>query len=166
MPPIVESGNEIMVPFFDAECAESLVHVKWQQDFTQRKADYYALSVDNITTGEFSTSSSPPPSFVSFTKANAHHITKAAELVEGEGYKMRVDDKLQYGQKNGDGELRFVVYHDKEHKPYQHRFVETALGSAGAGKATEIATALGFGAVGDRVNDLAQAFVGDYLHTF
>lgn len=32
---------------------------------------------------------------------------------------MKVDDKLQYGQKNAQGELRFGVYHDKERKPFQ-----------------------------------------------
>ena len=32
---------------------------------------------------------------------------------------MKLDDKFQYGQKNASGELRFVVYHDKERKPYQ-----------------------------------------------
>jgi hypothetical protein len=32
---------------------------------------------------------------------------------------MKLDDKFRYGQKNASGELRFVVYHDKERKPYQ-----------------------------------------------
>jgi hypothetical protein len=71
------------------------------------------------------------------TKANPNHITKVGELVEGgesllynsiypifdpsntEGYKLKVDSRLQYGQKNAEGELRFVVFHDKERKPYQ-----------------------------------------------
>lgn len=30
-----------------------------------------------------------------------------------------VDNRFQYGQKNSNGEARFVVYHDKEHRPYQ-----------------------------------------------
>ncbi|KAJ6475585.1 hypothetical protein C8R45DRAFT_1102861 [Mycena sanguinolenta] len=239
MAPCVESGHEILVPVFGADCAESLVHIHWQQDFAQRKADYYALTVDNITTGETVPFFIAAEYYKNSTKANAHHITKVAELVDGalalhryfplcydpiltslaEGYKMKVDNKLQYGQKNAEGELRFVVYHDQEHKPYQvsvvaitvicalasfaafppllpflslallpavpaapysipfispsllefrllHRFMETALGSAGAAKAQQIAAAMGFGAVGDSVNDLAQAFVGDYMHTF
>jgi len=48
----------------------------------------------------------------------------------------------------------------------QHRFVETALASAGAGKAQELATKMGFGAIGDQVGTFAKSFVGDYLHTF
>ena len=36
-----------------------------------------------------------------------------------EGYKLKVDSNLQYGQKNVAGELRFIVYHDEERKPFQ-----------------------------------------------
>jgi hypothetical protein len=51
MPSPVESGQEIMVPLFDAETAGAPVHVNWQQNMSQRKADYYALTANNITTG-------------------------------------------------------------------------------------------------------------------
>jgi hypothetical protein len=51
MPSAVEAGQEIMVPLFDAESAGAPVHVNWQQNMSQRKADYYALTADNITTG-------------------------------------------------------------------------------------------------------------------
>ena len=47
----VEAGQEIMVPLFNAETAGAPVHVNWQQNMAQRKADYYALTADNITTG-------------------------------------------------------------------------------------------------------------------
>jgi hypothetical protein len=99
---------------------------------------------------------------------------------------MKLDDKFQYGQKNASGELRFVVYHDKERKPYQvskredgtaggtrrswqggqHRFIETAIGSAGADAASKVAKQFGFGGTADAVSGLAKNFVGDYLHTF
>ena len=36
-------------------------------------------------------------------------------------YELTVDDKLQYGQKNAQGDMRFVVYHDKGRKLYQVR---------------------------------------------
>ena len=96
---------------------------------------------------------------------------------------MKVDGKLQYGQKNAQGELQFVVYHDKECKPYQvrqhsfktvlvsdigfqHHFIETAVGSATAGKAQEMAKAFGFGAAGDQFMGHLRCIVGDYLYTF
>lgn len=62
-----------------------------------------------------------------------------------EGYKIRIDSNIQYGQKNAQGELRFLVYYDKGRKPYQHRFIETALGSVAAGKAQTITKHLGKG---------------------
>lgn len=57
-----------------------------------------------------------------------------------------------------------------ERKPYQHRFIETALGSAAAGKAQEVVKQLGQGSVAGSVAgsiaDLAKNFVGDFLRTF
>ncbi|KAJ7506041.1 hypothetical protein B0H11DRAFT_2219966 [Mycena galericulata] len=166
MPSAVESGQEIMVPLFSAESAGAPVHVNWQQNLSQRKADYYALTADNITTGEQVPFFIAAEYYKSSTVANPNHITKVGELVEGEGYKFKVNDKLQHGQKNAQGELRFIVYHDKERKPYQHRFIETAVGSATAGKAAEMAKAFGLGAVGDQIMDNLKGIVGDYLHTF
>ncbi|KAJ6582526.1 hypothetical protein DFH09DRAFT_1360408 [Mycena vulgaris] len=166
MPSAVESGQEIMVPLFNSESAGAPVHVNWQQKLSQRKADYYALTADNITTGEQVPFFIAAEYYESSTKANPNHITKVGELIHGEGYKLRVDDRLQYGQKNAQGQLRFIIYHDKERKPYQHRFIETAVGSATAGKAAEMAKAFGVGAVGDQIMDGLKGFVADYLHTF
>lgn len=53
-----------------------------------------------------------------------------------------------------------------DRKPYQHRFIETALGSAAAGKAQEVAKQLGQGSVAGSIADLAKNFVGDFLRTF
>jgi hypothetical protein len=50
MPTPVDAGNEIVVPLFNAESAEKLVHIKWSQNLATREADYYSLTADNITT--------------------------------------------------------------------------------------------------------------------
>lgn len=73
---------------------------------------------------------------------------------------------MQYGQKNAQGDMRFVVYHDKERKPYQHRFIETALGSTVSKKAKKVAEMLGQGSITGDISSLAANFVGDYLKTF
>ncbi|KAF7981954.1 hypothetical protein HWV62_30749 [Athelia sp. TMB] len=182
MAPVVNQGDQLLIPLLDQE--NKAVHIQWQQDLSARSADYFALTVDNITTGQqqsllsiFKTDASvftgeQVPFFIAAefyknsTKANAKHISKVGTEEPGEGYKITVDSNLQYGQKNAAGELRFVVYHDKARKPYQHRFIETAVGSAGAGKAQEIAKSFGFGGIGDTAGNLAKSFVGDYLHTF
>ena len=54
-----QSGEQILVPLFNAEAATRLVHVKWSQDAIAREADYYWLTVDNITTGVQALSRSP-----------------------------------------------------------------------------------------------------------
>ncbi|KAF7354338.1 hypothetical protein MVEN_01122300 [Mycena venus] len=154
MPSPVASGQEIMVPLFNAESAGALVHVNWQQNLSQRKADYYALTADNITTGEQVPFFIAAEYYKSSMAANPNHITKIGELIEGEGYKLKVDNRLQYGQKNAQGELRFIVYHDK------------GAQTLPAGKAAEMAKAFGVGAAGDQLMNQVKAFVGDYLHTF
>ena len=47
----------------------------------------------------------------------------------------------------------------------QHRFIETAIGSATGNKAAEMAKSFGFGAA-DQIETIAKNFVGDFLHTF
>ena len=73
---------------------------------------------------------------------------------------------MQYGQKNAKGDMRFIVYHDKEREPYQHRFLETALGSMAVDKAKLIVERLGQGAIGGEISSLLKNIVGDYLRTF
>lgn len=62
--------------------------------------------------------------------------------------------------------MRFVVYHNKECKPYQHRFMETALGSAVTKSAKKVAEALGQGELANNVSKIAANYVGDFLKTF
>ncbi|KAF7973454.1 hypothetical protein HWV62_30807 [Athelia sp. TMB] len=176
MAPVVNQGDQLLIPLLDQE--NKAVHIQWQQDLSARSADYFALTVDNITTGEQVPFFIAAEFYKNSTKANAKHISKVGteepgeeylltgSIANAEGYKITVDSNLQYGQKNAAGELRFVVYHDTSRKPYQHRFIETAVASAGAGKAQEIAKSFGFGAIGDTAGNLAKSFVGDYLHTF
>ena len=47
----VQTGDEILVPLFDAEGAGKPVHISWSQNLSTRNADYYNLTVDNITSG-------------------------------------------------------------------------------------------------------------------
>lgn len=45
------ANDEILVPLFDAEALGKPVTVKWSQNLSERTAQYYALTADNITTG-------------------------------------------------------------------------------------------------------------------
>ena len=101
---------------------------------------------------------------VSHYPSTGHETTINVSVTEG--YKIKIDSSVQYGQKNAQGDMRFLVLHDQERKPFQHRFLETALGSTGAAKAKEIAAKFGQGDIAGTVTDLAKNFVGDYLRTF
>lgn len=52
MSPTVKTGHEILIPLFDSKAAGSPVTVTWKQNLSQRKADYYAMTADNITTSK------------------------------------------------------------------------------------------------------------------
>jgi len=162
----VNNGDELLIPLYVPGEDNKPVTVSWSQNLSNRTAQYYALIVDNATSGESVNFFIAAEYYKSSTVANPNHVTKVGQLVEGEGYKLHVDDRLQYGQKNSSGELRFVVFHDKERKPYQHRFIETALGSAGADKASKLAATFGYGGAVDLASKIGKDFIGDYLHTF
>lgn len=49
---------------------------------------------------------------------------------------------------------------------HQHRFIESAVGSATAGKPAEMAKAFGVGGASDQIMDHLKAYVSDYLHPF
>ncbi|KAK3689834.1 hypothetical protein B0T22DRAFT_491191 [Podospora appendiculata] len=171
MPSPVQRGNEILVPLFDGEALGPALTVKWQQSFSQRSEPYYRVTADNITTGEVLQLFIAAEWFKSSTAANANHISKIATLVPGEGYKITVDERFQFGQKNAQGEARFLVLHDKTRTPYQHRFIETAVASAlsrqGEGVADKV---LAFFALpkgtASTITDTVKAYIGDYLRNF
>ena len=79
--------------------------------------------------------------------------------------------------------MRFVVYHDKNRKPYQvhlpvwndteppltvaqHRFIETSIASLAANVSAKIAGVFGYGNIADVAKTLANNYIGDYLHDF
>ena len=55
MSPPVEAGNELLIPIYEPGLDNKLVTVNWQQNLFRRKADYFALKADNITTGKLFT---------------------------------------------------------------------------------------------------------------
>ncbi|KAA8895560.1 hypothetical protein FN846DRAFT_911624 [Sphaerosporella brunnea] len=81
-------------------------------------------------------------------------------------YEVTVDEHFQYGQKNKEGECRFLVYHKKGRKPFQHRFIPTAIGSNAAEWRNKLAHNLGHGSLADQISSAVKKFVGDYLHGF
>ncbi|GJE91737.1 hypothetical protein PsYK624_078880 [Phanerochaete sordida] len=159
----VQKSNVLLIP--SNVDVSHRVTVKWQQMFSDKTANYYTIVAKNKSQGN--------AEVVVFVAAEwyegsgpAEHLGRVAPK-DAEGYyELIVDDKCQYGQKNKEGDMRFVVYHDKGRKPYQHRFIETSLGSLGANIAQKVAGVFGYGGTADIAKTIASAYVGDYLHTF
>ncbi|CAN9169504.1 unnamed protein product [Alternaria alternata] len=81
----------------------------------------------------------------------------------GDDFCVTVDDSFQYGQKK-DKTNRFLVFHNKDNKPFQHRYVENTLTQLG-GRAVDIIEWLGYKDI-NTVEEYAKRFVGDYLHNY
>ncbi|KAK0724938.1 hypothetical protein B0H67DRAFT_641415 [Lasiosphaeris hirsuta] len=169
MPGPVQAGHELLVDLFDGTVHTPIV-VKWQQNFVAREASYYRVKAYNKNTGETVPLFIATEFYKSATASNPNHITKVGQLLPGEGYVLKVDSKIQYGQKNAEGVNRFLVFHDKERKPFQHRFIETAvlstLAKSGEAAAAGVLAKFGLTGTASAVADLAKAYIGDYLRTF
>ncbi|KAI1146093.1 hypothetical protein F4825DRAFT_456823 [Nemania diffusa] len=78
-----------------------------------------------------------------------------------------VDDEFQYGQADSKGTHRFLVLHDKEQKPYQHRFVNSRWVKAG-NLSLGLLDKAGFGSRDglDLAFEQGRNYFGDYLYDF
>ncbi|KAK1753655.1 hypothetical protein QBC47DRAFT_430496 [Echria macrotheca] len=165
----VQAGNELLVDLFDGNTMVPIV-VKWQQNFVTREATYYCVNAYNTTTNETLPFFIAAEFYKSATASNPNHISKVGTLVPGEGYKLKVDDKLQYGQKNAQGDNRFIVFHDKDRKPYQHRFIEAAvlstLAKQGEEAADKVLASFALSGAAAAVSNALKTYIADYLRTF
>ncbi|KAH8678490.1 hypothetical protein BX600DRAFT_431765 [Xylariales sp. PMI_506] len=171
MPSPVQAGHVLLVDEFDAGNVGPVLTVKWQQNFVARQAQYYGIEAYNKNTEETVSLFIAAEWYKNSTKDNSRHVSKIGEAIPGEGYQITIDDRFQYGQKNAEGENRFVIYHDKERTPYQHRFIETSvlstLAKSGEGAADKICGRFGLPAgSASSVTDTVKCYIGDYLHTF
>jgi hypothetical protein len=161
MAQIVEKGDWIK---FNPDSKKEET-IKWQQDLGSRQEQYIALAYsvkDKEASGSLFIQLGVADSF--FQKCQKDESSNP--LVNG-GYKIQVDEAFQYGQ-NNEKTLRFLVYHNKANKPYQHRFIETTAFSNIGNKIVEVGAgaAPAWGELLKKGADLAKGFIGDYLRDF
>lgn len=51
MPCLVNNGDELLIPLYEPSENNKPVTISWSQNLANRTAQYYALTVDNITNG-------------------------------------------------------------------------------------------------------------------
>ncbi|KAK1235206.1 hypothetical protein PQX77_001579 [Marasmius sp. AFHP31] len=113
--PIVNKGDVLLVPS-TIDDAKQRLQVEWQQSLTKQSGAYYVLIAKNKSQGN-----GEVPFFCQTEWFNAEHLGQ----INAEGYyEVTIGDKHQYGQKNKQGDNRWVMFHDKSRKMYQHRFTE------------------------------------------
>ncbi|ERF69343.1 hypothetical protein EPUS_08816 [Endocarpon pusillum Z07020] len=121
----VEKNDSITVPL-DKLKNDAIVPLKWQQIFQDRNSDYYLVNYENKS--KVTEEEHVGMLFIEKSKVEEFKgVVKDGQIT--------VSEKFQYGQPNKAGNKRFLVYHNKDNKPYQHRFVDNMLtkyGSMGA----------------------------------
>ncbi|EJU00230.1 hypothetical protein DACRYDRAFT_108977 [Dacryopinax primogenitus] len=157
----IQLSDFVFIPAHDN--AAPTVHVTWSQSWTEYTKDYkfFMAKAGNDQKDEV-------PLYIASEFADESHF-KGVETVTVDGteyYKMKVDGRFQYGQKGKNGEGRFLVWHDKSRKPYQHRFVNSTVQLQALGLGTKLAGYFGYGNVADLAGNALKAAFGDYLHNF
>ncbi|KZT53180.1 hypothetical protein CALCODRAFT_511596 [Calocera cornea HHB12733] len=157
----VQLGDYIYIHAHDAA---PTVRVAWSQSWSSNNKDYKFFMAK--------TGAGPVkeevPLYIASELADDSQLAglEAVTTDDGACYRIRVDDRFQYGQKNKAGDGRFLVWHDKSRRPYQHRFVDTTIQLKVLGVATSVADYFGYSKLGDLAGDASKALFGDYLHTF
>ncbi|XP_014551138.1 hypothetical protein COCVIDRAFT_20537 [Bipolaris victoriae FI3] len=149
----VEKGNKIFIA--EGDVAANPATVNWQQNLSQKSDTYYMAVFTNKDKND-------EQSYI-FIQQGKLDALKAKS--SGDSFTITVDDSFQYGQKNKQGEGRFLVFHDKSRNPFQWRFVSTLYSKLGNGALAVINLA----PIPGGVKDIAKYFsglIGDPLHNF
>ncbi|KAK5652027.1 hypothetical protein OQA88_10930 [Cercophora sp. LCS_1] len=163
---VPETGNVLSIPAYQPKAEDATVELEWSQTFKTRQATYYIVPAKNVTKGNADVMLFIQDRFYK-DESNGDHIGKIPGATkDGENFTVTINDHFQYGQKNKQGEKRWVVLHDKGNKMFQHRFMTTTVQGNAADWAKTLANQFGAGDLASQVHDLGSRFVGDYLHTF
>lgn len=159
-PILVQKGDKISFSQDALKTTDNVVSIEWVQDLATKsmKADYRV--VDAVIDG----------AGVSVTLFVENSFTDSLEkkcTLEESKYTVVVDSDFQYGQ-DKEKTSRFLVYHNKKNKPYQHRFIETTrLENMAkiAQQATENVDLPSTQVINKSIEDVKSIW-GDYLHNF
>ena len=138
--------------------AKKVQTIEWSQNLSSKKAAYIAvpyLAKDKQTGGAF------------FIQSNfLDQLIKMSQVVKGDKYQVRITEDFQYGQ-DKDKTVRFLVYHNKCNKPYQHRFTSTSIFKDMAEKLHELGGHIpDIGNIIGKMVGVGEAFIGDHLKNF
>ena len=164
---LVQLGDEITFGLTDISSSENVVTVKWRQTLMRRTHPYVQTAAAYEADGKSALFS------LFIQKDMLQRVLDQCGDRSSETCQVTVNDDYQYGQNNAKTS-RFLVYHDKSRKPYQHRFINTTTIAIFGKRAQKLVNfgAFVFGSLVPKLDAGVGAFnlladsVGDNLHNF
>ncbi|RKK68956.1 hypothetical protein BFJ69_g13131 [Fusarium oxysporum] len=159
-------GDLLSVPAYTAEAEQNAVEISWSQSFRTRTARYYIVNAQNQSKGNTNVLMYIQDRYYKDSNSNEYIGKLPGARQEGNSWIVSITDRFQYGQKNKNGDGRWVALHDKDNKPYQHRFIIVTIQGKLTEAAKNLARSFGAGEIAEQVSKLGGSYIGDYLHTF
>ncbi|KAG9024101.1 hypothetical protein FS837_005472, partial [Tulasnella sp. UAMH 9824] len=118
----VERGDVLVIPAPNDKHKNDAnkITIHWKQWFSENSGDYYLLTAKNRNRGDAKT-----PFYIQAEWYNEPGFNSAYNMrrIDDDNYEITIDDRHQYAGEDA----RFIVWHDKDRKPYADRFVQHAL---------------------------------------
>ncbi|EWZ29563.1 uncharacterized protein FOBCDRAFT_171255 [Fusarium oxysporum Fo47] len=159
-------GDLLSMPAYTAEAEQNAVEISWSQSFRTRTARYYIVNAQNQSKGNTNVLMYIQDRYYKDSNSNEYIGKLPGARQEGNSWIVSITDRFQYGQKNKNGDGRWVALHDKDNKPYQHRFMIVTIQGKLTEAAKNLARSFGAGEIAEQVSKLGGSYIGDYLHTF
>ncbi|KAF4452095.1 hypothetical protein F53441_5028 [Fusarium austroafricanum] len=161
-------GDVLVIPAYSSESEQNAIEIQWSQSFRTRTARYYLVHAQNQSKGGVDALIYIQDRFYKDSNSNDYIGKLPGARMEGikDSWIVSISDRFQYGQKNKNGDGRWVCLHDRDNKPYQHRFMVVTIQGKLSDAAKNLARSFGAGDIADQVMKLGNSFIGDYLHTF
>ncbi|TFL00753.1 hypothetical protein BDV98DRAFT_593620 [Pterulicium gracile] len=124
-------GKTILVTAADIEERKKTpIEVKWRQGLADVAETYIQTTficigrLDTLAEGGKTGAESKGAIYIQLNKLEGLRSKKVAEQPD---FTIVLDKDFQYGQKSKDGTGRWFVFHDKQHKPFRHRFLAATM---------------------------------------
>ncbi|KAF5010431.1 hypothetical protein FDECE_3400 [Fusarium decemcellulare] len=162
---VPEIHDVIRFEAYNPDSEGGRLEIPWSQSLRTKMATYYIVKAENTSKANASVILYIQD-YIYKDEGSADYVGKNHEVKrEGNNWVVPITDRFQYGQKNAQGEKRWLVLHDKNNKPYQVREIIGCSGTATEWAKT-LANSFGAGELADTMEKLGNSFVGDFLKTF
>ncbi|KAF5649698.1 hypothetical protein F52700_595 [Fusarium sp. NRRL 52700] len=163
---IPTKGDVLSVPAYTAEAEQNAIEISWSQSFRTRTARYYVVKAQNQSKDNVNVLMYIQDRYYKDSNSNDYIGKLPGARQEGNSWIVSITDRFQYGEKNRNGDGRWVALHDRDNKPYQHRFMIVTIQGQLTEQAKNLARYIGAGDIADQVTKLGGGYIGDYLRTF